>query len=100
MSKQPKPPGNQAPLWERTEEEDDKARPAPWSEVGRDQILGRYWELANLDPHVTKGNITGQLKALDSLCEKLALAPTEKHKNPMKRMRTLQIYRSGWMGDS
>jgi hypothetical protein len=45
-------------------------------------------------------NITGQLKALDSICEELALAPAEKHKNSMKRMRTLGIYRSAWMGDS
>ena len=38
----------------------------------RNQILNRYWDLADLDPEKTKGNILGQLKALDSLCEELA----------------------------
>jgi hypothetical protein len=32
--------------------------------VGRDQILDRLWELANLSPEATKGSITGQMKAL------------------------------------
>jgi hypothetical protein len=98
MNKQPMPPGTQAPLWERTEEEGGKARLVPWMEIGRDQILGRYWELANLEPQVTKGSISGQLKAPDSLREELALAAAEKHKNSMKRMPTPEIYQSAWMG--
>ena len=43
--------------------------------IDRDQILAKYWELANLTPEETKGNITGQLKALDALCEELRLKP-------------------------
>jgi hypothetical protein len=31
---------------------------------GRDQILARLWELANLPPEVTKGSIAGQIKAM------------------------------------
>jgi hypothetical protein len=58
----------------------------------RNQILNRYWELANLDIEETKGNITGQLKALDSLCEQLAI--TEKPGTPAP---TQEIYRSAWM---
>jgi hypothetical protein len=100
MSKRPMPPAKNGPLGERTEEAGRKARPTPELEIGRDQILDRYWELANLDPVVTKGNIMGQLKALDSIREKLALAPAEKHKNSMKRMRTPEIYQSAWMGNS
>jgi hypothetical protein len=100
MTKRPMQPGNQAPLWEKTEEEKARARPVPWLEVGRDQILGRYWELANLDPEETKGNITGQIKALDSICEQLSLVPLEKHKNNLKHMPTPDIYQSGWMGHS
>jgi hypothetical protein len=59
----------------------------------RNQILNRYWELANLDVEETKGNITGQLKALDSLCEQLAI--TEKPGKPAQ-----EIYRSAWMVES
>ena len=32
--------------------------------LGRDQILARLWELANLSHEVTKGSIAGQIKAL------------------------------------
>jgi hypothetical protein len=31
---------------------------------GRDQILARLWELANLSPEATKGSIAGQVKAM------------------------------------
>ena len=64
----------------------------------RDQILNRYWELANLDSEQTKGNITGQLKALDSLCEQLAVA--EKPNTPAKQAVVHEIYRAGWMLES
>ena len=44
--------------------------------VGRNDILSRYWELATLDTEQTKGSLTGQLKALDSLCAQLNLTAT------------------------
>jgi hypothetical protein len=66
-------------------------------EIGHDQILSKYWELANLDPAATKGSITGQLKALDSLCEALVPAPIERHRDPMNRVPLPEIYRSAWM---
>jgi hypothetical protein len=56
----------------------------------RDQILNRYWELANLDAEDTKGNITGQLKALDSLLEALAAKPASTAK-------VVPFYRAAWM---
>jgi hypothetical protein len=62
--------------------------------IGRDQILVKYWELANLEPEKTKGSITGQLKALDTLCEELRLAP---NKDSAKPLSALEIYRSAWM---
>jgi hypothetical protein len=61
----------------------------------RNQILNRYWELANLDVEETKGNITGQLKALDSLLEQLAIS-----EKPAKSQNVQEIYRSAWMVDS
>ncbi len=63
--------------------------------IDRDQILAKYWELANLDPEDTKGNITGQLKALDTLCEELRLKPVETN-----RPGSQEIYRSAWMAGS
>ena len=68
-------------------------------EFDRDQVLNRYWELAKLDSEVTKGNITGQLKALDSLCEELAL---EKPRGVAARnaRASQEIYRSEWMDES
>ncbi len=45
------------------------------TKIDREQILAKYWELANLTPEETKGNVTGQLKALDALCKELRLKP-------------------------
>jgi hypothetical protein len=61
----------------------------------REDLLNKYWELANLHPEVTKGTISGQLKALDSLCEELGVAP-----RPHARLEEdgeAAIYRSAWM---
>jgi hypothetical protein len=56
----------------------------------RDQILNRYWELANLSTEQTKGSIAGQLKALDSLLEALAVKPAPTAK-------VVPFYRAAWM---
>jgi hypothetical protein len=54
--------------------------------------------LANLHPEVTKGSITGQLKALDSLLGEVAPVPPE----PMSGTPTAKrgVYRSAWMRKS
>lgn len=62
----------------------------------RRQILRKYWELANLDPEVTKGNITGQLKALDSLREELVLSQPPAAENE-KTGASQEIYQSAWL---
>jgi hypothetical protein len=66
-------------------------------EFDADQVLNRYWELAGLGPDVTKGNILGQLKALDALREEQtsALAGI-----PTKQLPLSEIYRSEWMDES
>jgi hypothetical protein len=69
-----------------------KESSSPGLRIDRDQILARYWQLANLTPEETKGNITGQLNALDSLCEELRLKPVDSH-----RPGAQEIYRSAWM---
>jgi hypothetical protein len=71
-----------------------KESTAPGLKIDRDQILAKYWELGNLDPEDTKGNIAGQLKALESLCEELRLTPA---KDTTKPLSSQEIYRSAWM---
>jgi hypothetical protein len=58
--------------------------------IDRDQILNRYWALACLTPEETKGSITGQLKALESLLEALA-------EKPAAAAKVVSFYRSAWM---
>ena len=35
--------------------------------LDREQVLGRLWEIANLSPDMTRGSITGQVKALSMI---------------------------------
>ncbi len=62
--------------------------------IDREQIIAKLWELANLTPDTTKGNVTGQLKALDLL---LALLPLTPNKAANKPLPAPEIYRSAWM---
>ncbi len=43
--------------------------------LGRDQILARLWELANLSHEVTRGIIAGQIKALSMIVAIEGLIP-------------------------
>jgi hypothetical protein len=43
--------------------------------LGRDQILDRLWELANLSSEATRGSITGQMKALSMIVAIEGLIP-------------------------
>ncbi len=64
----------------------------------RNDILDKYWDLAHLDPDKTKGNILGQLKALDALCEELAQG--DKPRSPAKHFPEPDIYRAAWMPEA
>jgi hypothetical protein len=44
--------------------------------LGRDQILARLWELANLNPEATRGSIAGQIKALSMIVAIEGLIPS------------------------
>ncbi len=67
---------------------------APEPKINRDQILARYWELANLSPEETKGSITGQLNALEALLDELRSTPVKESTKPLPAKG---IYRSAWM---
>jgi hypothetical protein len=43
--------------------------------IGRDQVLARLWELANLAPETTRGVIAGQIKALSMIVAIEVLIP-------------------------
>ena len=43
--------------------------------LGRDQILARLWELANLSPEATRGSMAGQIKALSMIVAIEGLIP-------------------------
>jgi hypothetical protein len=68
--------------------------------LGRDQILGRLWELATLSHEVTRGTIAGQIKALSMIVAIEGLVPdrrlspsaTQPAVPPVKA----QIYESQW----
>jgi hypothetical protein len=43
--------------------------------LGREQVLARLWEIANLSPEMTRGSITGQVKALSMIVAMEGLIP-------------------------
>jgi hypothetical protein len=73
--------------------------------LGRDQILARLWELANLSPEATRGSIAGQVKALSmivaieglipkpDLARRLSPSGSQPAAPPVKA----QIYESEWL---
>jgi hypothetical protein len=70
----------------------------PTLKFHRNDVLNKYWDLAHLDPEQTKGNILGQLKALDTLCEELAQGSKPKH--PANPIPEPDIYRASWMPEA
>jgi hypothetical protein len=66
----------------------------------REQVLNRLWEIANLSPEMTRGSVTGQVKALSIIVamenfipDRRAL-PSEKNSAPAPKA---QIYASAWL---
>ena len=68
--------------------------------LGRDQILARLWELANLSHEVTRGIIAGQIKALSMIVAIEGLIPDRRF-SPSETQPTAapvkaQVYSSQW----
>jgi hypothetical protein len=68
--------------------------------LGRDQILARLWELANLSHEVTRGSIAGQIKALAMIAAIEGLIPDRRF-SPTETQPTAppvdaQFYTSQW----
>src|ERR1700733_5329970 len=78
--------------------------------LGRDQILARLWELANLSHEVTRGSIAGQIKALTMIVAIEGLipdrpAPTQPTASPVEAQNRSaewlnKLQRDGNAGDA
>jgi hypothetical protein len=69
--------------------------------IGRDQILARLWELANLSHEVTRGTIAGQVKALAMIVAIEGLIPDRRFSasagtQPAAPPVKADIYASEW----
>jgi hypothetical protein len=69
--------------------------------LGRDQVLTRLWQLANLSHEVTRGSITGQIKALTMIVAIEGLIP-DRRSSPPEAQPTAppvnaEIYKSEWL---
>jgi hypothetical protein len=68
--------------------------------LDREQVLARLWEIANLGPEMTRGSITGQVKALSMIVamqnfipDRLAALPEKQSQTPSNPPK---IYVSAW----
>ena len=69
--------------------------------LSREQVLARLWEVANLSPEMTRGSITGQVKALSMIVAIEGLIP-DRRAVPAQNKSTpppvnAQIYQAAWL---
>ena len=71
--------------------------------LGREQVLARLWEVANLSPEMTRGSITGQVKALSMIVAIEGLIPDRRAVPAQNKTAPLpvnsQIYPAAWLRD-
>jgi len=69
-------------------------------ELRREQVLARLWEIAKLSPEMTRGSITGQVKALSMIVAIESLIPDRRLSPPATQPTAppveAQIYASQW----
>src|ERR1700733_10929766 len=69
--------------------------------LDREKVLYRLWEIANLSPDMTRGSITGQVKALSMIVAMENFIPDRRATSPDKKSAPApnaqpQIYASAW----
>jgi hypothetical protein len=66
--------------------------------VGRDQVLTRLWEIANLDPERTRNSMTAQVKAISMIVAIEGLIPDRRaaQKQPVPPPDHANFYRAAW----
>jgi hypothetical protein len=72
--------------------------------IGRDQVLTRLWEIANMSPEMTRNSVTAQVKALTMIVAIEGLIPdrntdrravsSEQNSAPQPKA---EIYKSAWL---
>jgi len=68
--------------------------------LGREQVLARLWEIANISPEITRGSLTGQVKALSMIVAIEGLIPDRRARSAENKpapLPTPQIYESEWL---
>src|SRR5580693_8504740 len=67
----------------------------------REQVLARLWEIANLSSEMTRGSITGQVKALSMIIAIEGLIPDRRAASAQNKFApppvTAQIYNAAWL---
>jgi hypothetical protein len=76
--------------------------------LDREQVLARLWQIANLSPEMTRGSITGQVKALSMIVamqnfipDRLAVSSSPQRASEKKSAPAAahpQIYAAAWRG--
>src|ERR1700677_5045473 len=69
----PDPITDQATVQQQLVEQD--TRELPRFNVGRDQVLRRLWEIANMDPEMTRSSMSAQVKAISMIVAIESLIP-------------------------
>jgi hypothetical protein len=67
--------------------------------LDREQVLARLWEIANLSPDMTRGSVTGQVKALSMIIAMENFIPDRRAVSSEKKSPTAptaEIYASAW----
>jgi hypothetical protein len=68
--------------------------------LDREQVLNRLWEIANLSPEITRGSVTGQVKALSMIVAMENFIPDRRAVSAEKKSPPApapQIYASAWL---
>jgi hypothetical protein len=67
----------------------------------RDQVLDRLWEIAKLGPEITRGSMTGQVKALSMIIAIEGLIPDRRAASAQNKLApppvTADIYEAEWL---
>src|ERR1700689_2151931 len=77
-----------------------EAEGRPRLNLDREQALARLWEIANLSPEMTRGNITGQVKALSMIVAMQNFIPDRRAGSSEKKSAPApdqpQIFAAAW----